>query len=185
MRKIFLALFTCTLCLFLAVTAFAAEHKNSDKNNLELEQPVETISFAEMERRLFNSSDEDILYIKINDDRVEVYTDISSDRSLRKQIILNTPNEEMLRLYSSNKETALQMSKMLTDYEADNKNINGYRIITDMDKPKKLENGQKIYRLWFMKIKYEKESRRSFPINIGIGIGIGGNDDGPYIGIGL
>jgi len=54
-----------------------------------------------------------------------------------------------------------------------------------MDQPKKLENGQKIYRLWFMKIQREKESRRGFPIGIGIGIGIGGHHDGPYIGIGL
>jgi len=71
----------------------------------------------------------DILYVKINEDRVEVYTDISKDRSIRKQIILNTPNEEMLRLYSNNKETATQMSRMLTSYEADNKNINGIVLL--------------------------------------------------------
>lgn len=185
MRKIFMALLTCTLCLLFTAAAFAEDSNTASKSKIDIQQPVETITAAEMEQRLLNGSDGDILYIKINDDRVEVYTDISKDRSLRKQIILNTPNEEMLRLYSNNKETAIQMSRMLTDYEADNKNINGYRIITDMDKPKKLENGQKIYRLWFMKIQREKESRRSFPIGIGIGIGIGGHHDGPYIGIGL
>ena len=53
-----------------------------------------------------------------------------------------------------------------------------------MDKTKKLENGTKVYRLWFMKIEREKPSRNSrFPINIGIGIGE--RHDGPYIGIGL
>ena len=52
--------------------------------------------------------------------------------------------------------------------------------------PKKLENGGKIYRLWFMKIEREKQSRRggwNFPIGIGIGIG-GGHHHGPWIGVG-
>lgn len=184
MRRMLLVILACLSCLILTTPVFADNNKNT-KVSVDIEQPAEIITVSEMEQRLLQTTPGDILYIKINDDRVEVYTDISKDRSLRKQIIINTPNEEMLRLYSNNKETAIQMSRMLTDYEADNKNINGYRIITDMDQPKKLENGQKIYRLWFMKIQREKESRRSFPIGIGIGIGIGGHDDGPYIGIGL
>lgn len=187
MRRLFLILAAFLACILCTTAAFAekSDKTTTSKSSIDINQPVETITAAEMEQRLLQGTAGDILYVKINKSRVEVYPDISNDRSLRKQIILNTPNEEMLRLYSNNKETAIQMSRMLTDYEADNKNINGYRIITDMDKPKKLENGQKIYRLWFMKIKREKESRRSFPIGIGIGIGIGGHHDGPYIGIGL
>ena len=52
------------------------------------------------------------------------------------------------------------MNKMLSDYESSNANFNGYKIITDKDTPKKLENGGKIYCLWFMKIEREKQSRR-------------------------
>lgn len=187
MRRIFLILMACLACFLFTAAVYAekTDKTTPSKSSINIDQPVETITKAEMEQRLLQGTAGDVLYLKINDDRVEVYTDISKDRSLRKQIILNAPAEEMLRLYSNNKETAIQMSRMLTDYEADNKNINGYRVITDMDQPKKLENGQKIYRLWFMKIKREKESRRSFPIGIGIGIGIGGHHDGPYIGIGL
>lgn len=185
MRKIFLALLTLTLCLFFAVAVYAEEAKPAGQKNIDLEQPIEVITAAEMEQRLSKDSHSDILYVKINNDRVEVYTNISCDRSIRKQIILTTPNEEMLRLYSNNRETALQMSRMLTDYEKDNININGYRIITDMDRPKNIQNGQRIYRLWFMKIQREKESRRNSPIGIGIGIGIGRHHDGPYIDIAL
>ena len=185
MRK-FLSIFVTLLTLLMfATTAFAEQtSKQESKNTIDIEQPIETITASVMQQRLLQGTIGDVLYVKINDDRVEVYTDISDDRSLRKQIILAAPNEEMLRIYSNNRETALQMSRMLTDYEAENKNINGYRIITDMDKPKELDNGNKIYRLWFMKIEREKPSRNGrFPINIGIGIG--GRHDGPYIGIGL
>ena len=111
---------------------------------------------------------------------------MATDRSLRKQMILTMPNTEMLRLYTNNKATFAQMNKMLSDYESSNANFNGYKIITDKDTPKKLENGGKIYRLWFMKIEREKQSRRggwNFPIGIGIGIG-GGHHHGPWIGVG-
>ena len=78
-------------------------------------------------------------------------------------------------------------NKMLSDYESSNANFNGYNVITDKDTPKKLENGGKIYRLWFMKIEREKQSRRggwTFPIGIGIGIGGGHHHHGPWIGVG-
>ena len=97
------------------------------------------------------------------------------------------PNTEMLRLYTNNKATFAQMNKMLSDYESSNANFNGYKIITDKDTPKKLENDGKIYRLWFMKIEREKQSRRggwNFPIGIGIGIGGGHHHHGPWIGVG-
>ena len=119
-------------------------------------------------------------------DAIKPIAIISADRSLRKQLILTMPNTEMLRLYTNNKATFAQMNKMLSDYESSNANFNGYKIITDKDTPKKLENGGKIYRLWFMKIEREKQSRRggwNFPIGIGIGIG-GGHHHGPWIGVG-
>lgn len=185
MRKISLILLALIFCLMASAVAMASDNTTkSSKDALDIDQPAEIITASEMEKRLYSGLEGDILYVKLSEEKVEIYTGISKDRSLRKQIIIGTPNEEMLRLYSNNKATALQMSRMLTNYEADNKNINGYRIITDMDKPKKLENGTKVYRLWFMKIEREKPSRNSrFPINIGIGIG--GRHDGPYIGIGL
>ena len=69
------------------------------------------------------------------------------------------PNAEIFRLYTANKAVEAQMSKMLLDYENDNTNFNGYKIITDKDLPKKLNNGQKIYRFWF----YENCPRKSKP----------------------
>ena len=74
---------------------------------------------------------------------------------------------------------------MLLDYENDNTNFNGYKIITDKDLPRKLDNGAQVYRFWFMKIEREKASRRGWNVPIGIGIGIGGHrHHGPWIGVG-
>ena len=122
----------------------------------------------------------------LKDEQVEVYQDLAKDRSLRKQLIISLPNTEMLRLYTTNKATYQQMSRMLLDYEEDNYNFDGYKIITDVDQPRTLENGTKVYRFWFMKIKREKASRRGvdFPIGIGIGIGGGHHHHGPWIGVG-
>ena len=182
MRK-FIHVIACILLCCLSLTAFAAKSK-VDVTDDELKSR-ETITVNEMNERLQAASDEDLLYVKIRDDRVEVYQGLASDRSLRKQLIIALPPTEMLRLYTKNKETFEQMQKMLSDYERDNTNFNGYKIITDKDNPRKLADGTKIYRCWFMKIAREKASRRGhdFPIGIGIGIG-GGHHHGPWIGVG-
>ena len=157
MRKIFYLLFI--LLFSLSLSAFAEEKKTS--KNMESPQPIAIISVDEMEQRLKNADlGEDLLYIKIKEEQVEVYSELANNRSLRKQLILKLPNTEMLRLYTNNKATYEQMSRMLLDYEADNYNFNGYKIITDVDQPRKLENNVKIYRFWFMKILREKPSRR-------------------------
>lgn len=183
MRKLLLLL----TCLLMCCSALAlAANKTKAADDPDAIQPMETISAAEMNERLQVGSSEDLLYVKIKEDMVEVYQGLATDRSLRKQLILTMPNTEMLRLYTNNKDTFAQMNKMLSDYESSNTNFNGYKIITDKDTPKKLENGGKIYRLWFMKIEREKQSRRggwNFPIGIGIGIG-GGHHHGPWIGVG-
>ena len=179
MRKLLLLL-TCLLMCCCSALALAAD-KTKAADDLNAIKPMETISAAVMNDRLQAGNNEDLLYVKIKEDRVE-----ATDRSLRKQLILTMPNTEMLRLYTNNKATFAQMNKMLSDYESSNANFNGYKIITDKDTPKKLENGGKIYRLWFMKIEREKQSRRggwNFPIGIGIGIG-GGHHHGPWIGVG-
>ena len=184
MRKLLLLL-TCLLMCCCSALALAAE-KTKAVDDADAIKPVETISAAVMNERLQAGNNEDLLYVKIKEDRVEVYQGLATDRSLRKQLILAMPNTEMLRLYTNNKDTFAQMNKMLSDYESSNANFNGYKIITDKDTPKKLENGGKIYRLWFMKIEREKQSRRggwNFPIGIGIGIG-GGHHHGPWIGVG-
>ena len=186
MRKsLMLMLSICLCCLNMLV--FAADKSKVDVTDDEL-KPVETISIDVMNERLQQSNTDDLLYVKIKDDRVEVYKDLAADRSLRKQLIITLPNTEMLRLYTNNKATFEQMNKMLSDYERANTNFNGYKIITDKDNPKKLENGAKIYRLWFMKIEREKAARRggwNFPIGIGIGIGGGHHHhNGPWIGVG-
>jgi len=150
--------------------------------------PQAIITIAEMDTALAEDTangSPDKLYVKIGEDRVEVYQGLATNRSLRKQLILKMPNTEMLRLYTANKSVEAQMSKMLLDYENDNTNFNGYKIITDKDLPKKLANGQKIYRFWFMKIAREKASRSHNSFPIGIGIGIGGGHHGPWIGIGI
>lgn len=184
MRKLILLLSLLVLCS-LPLLAQAAEKPVSSDS--EQPTPIETITAEEMSTRLKAGSSEDILYVKIKDDKVEVYKDLASNRSWRKQLILALPNTEMLRLYTTNKATFEQMNKMLSDYEKDNTNFNGYKIITDKDNPQKLDNGAKIYRCWFMKIEREKASRRSgwgFPIGIGIGIGGHHHHHGPWIGVG-
>mgnify|MGYP003517723571 FL=1 len=184
MRKIFYLLFI--LLFSLSLSAFAEEKKPS--KNMESPQPIAIISVDEMEQRLKNADlGEDLLYIKIKEEQVEVYSELANNRSLRKQLILKLPNTEMLRLYTNNKATYEQMSRMLLDYEADNYNFNGYKIITDVDQPRKLENNVKIYRFWFMKIQREKPCRRGVDFPIGIGIGIGGGHHHhrrPWIGVG-
>lgn len=184
MRKLIFLLSCLCLCS-LSLIAYAADTKQT---TLDAElKPSETITAEEMTTRLKTGSSEDILYVKIKDDRVEVYKELAGNRSWRKQLILNLPNTEMLRLYTTNKATFEQMNKMLSDYESANTNFNGYKIITDKDNPQKLENGAKVYRFWFMKIEREKASRRGgWGIPIGIGIGIGGHHHhhGPWIGVG-
>lgn len=184
MRKLLLLL-TCLLMCCCSTLALAADKTKAAMIRTQ-SNPIAIISAAEMNERLQVGSSEDLLYVKIKEDRVEVYQGLATDRSLRKQLILTMPNTEMLRLYTNNKATFAQINKMLSDYESSNANFNGYKIITDKDTPKKLENGGKIYRLWFMKIEREKQSRRggwNFPIGIGIGIG-GGHHHGPWIGVG-
>lgn len=186
MRKLLLLLICIALCC-LNMLAFAGEKNKVDATDGEL-KVKETITVDEMNSRLQTSSSEDLLYVKIKDDRVEVYQGLATDRSLRKQLVLALPNAEMLRLYTTNKATFDQINKMLSDYERSNTNFNGYKIITDKDSPKKLEDGGKIYRCWFMKIEREKAAHRggwNFPI--GIGIGIGGDHHhhgGSWIGVG-
>lgn len=184
MRK-FLYLF-CVLLLFLSLPVFAKEKKANKA--LEAPQPIATISLEEMEQQLKTTDiSQDLLYVKLKDEQVEVYEGLIKNRSLRKQLIIALPNTEMLRLYTTNKATYQQMSRMLLDYEEDNYNFNGYKIITDVDQPRKLDNGTNVYRFWFMKIQREKASRRGVHFPIGIGIGIGGghhHHHGPWIGVG-
>lgn len=184
MRKSLILLLTICLCC-LNMLVFAADKSKADVTDDEL-KPSETINVDVMNERLQAGSTDDLLYVKIKDNSVEVYQGLAADRSLRKQLIIALPNTEMLRLYTNNKATFEQMNKMLSDYERNNTNFNGYKIITDKDNPKKLENGTKIYRLWFMKIEREKAARRggwNLPIGIGIGIG-SGHHHGPWIGVG-
>lgn len=182
MRKLWLVFLFLALCL--SCTAWAKE-KNTDAKE-EGCRPAATMTVEEMERRWpEQDSAEDLLYVKIKDDQVELYEGLAKNRSLRKQLILQLPNAEMLRLYTLNKATYEQMSKMLLDYENNNTNFNGYKIITDKDLPRKLDDGTQVYRFWFMKIEREKASRRSWNVPIGIGIGIGGHrHHGPWIGVG-
>lgn len=188
MRKILAILLALLLCSF-SFTVFAnagAEQKKTETKTEDItaEQPEETITEAEMQKRLLENSDEDILYLKLDDNQIDVYKGTAADRSLRKQLIVAAPNTQMLRLYTNNKAVYEQMSKMLKDYENSNANLGGYKVITDKDLPKKLENGITIYRFWFMKLEREKHrSGWNFPIGIGIGIGWG-HHHGPHIGIG-
>ena len=183
MRKILTLVMLILFCL--ALPAFAKE--KAQNKDIEAPKPIAIITVAEMEQQLKTKEiSEDLLYIKLKDEQVEVYEGLAKNRSLRKQLIINLPNTEMLRLYTTNKATYEQMSRMLLDYEEDNYNFNGYKIITDVDQPRTLENGTKVYRFWFMKMQREKASRRGGNIPIGIGIGIGGghHHHGPWIGIG-
>ena len=175
------------LAILLLLCCFTVPAIAKQKEEPAALEPVAIITMEEMEQRCQNTStSEDLLYVKLKEEQVEVYEGLCKNRSLRKQLIIALPNTEMLRLYTTNKATYEQMSRMLLDYEEDNYNFNGYKIITDVDQPRTLQNGTKIYRFWFMKIQREKASRRgaSFPIGIGIGIGGGHHHHGPWIGVG-
>ena len=101
MRKLFLLLL-CLCCLTLP--AMAKEAKQT--KDAEAPKAIATITVEEMEQQLQSgSTSEDLLYIKLKDEQVEVYQDLAKDRSLRKQLIISLPNTEMLRLYTTNKAT--------------------------------------------------------------------------------
>lgn len=176
MRKIFL------LTMLLCSLVFTAYADKKDNQNVTLIAPAETITLDEMNTRLNEGKGTD-LYLKLADDKVAVYQNAGKDRSLRKQIVATAPNSDMLKLYTNDKNTFKQMSKMLRDYEDGNKNFNGYYVITDVDLEKTVSDTITIYRFWFMKLEKEKHDR-NIPIGIGIGIG-GGHHHGPWIGIGL
>lgn len=177
MRKLLLILLTILCCAFTSVSCAAKEENTVVEN-------VEKISISEMDTRLA-AEITDALYVKFGDEEgeVAVYHDTAKNRSLRKQIVLTAPNSIMIKLYTNDKKTFKQMSKMLSNYENDGKSFDGYRIITDVDNEKILSDTITVYRFWFMKIQKEKGGTR-FPVGIGIGIG-GGHHHGPWIGIGL
>lgn len=184
MRKAFFLLL-CSLLCSLCLLTHAAEEKASDATL----EPSETITESVMNERLQLGGSEDLLYVKTKNDTVEVYSGLAESRSLRKQLVLSLPDTVLVRFYTNNKATYEQLYKMLSDYERDNTNFNGYRLITDKDSPRKLENDAKIYRFWCMKMQREKKSRGGIPIGIGVGIGIGGghhhhHHGRPWIGIG-
>ena len=198
MKKFITTLMILIITVF-SCTAFAAASVNSDadkalsqaadtdkmssKNAESIEEKPEQLTLAEMNDRLA-AGEADVLYIKTGDDEVLAYKEAAASRSLRKQLILTAPESDMLRLYTNNEATYQQMSKMLKDYENSGYSFDGYRIITDTDNPKKLNNGITVYRFWFMKLAKEKHDRR-FPVGIGIGIGGGHHHRGPWIGVGL
>ena len=100
MRKLLLLLICLLMCSCSALALAADKTKAAD--DPDAIKPMETISAAEMNERLQVGNSEDLLYVKIKEDRVEVYQGLAADRSLRKQLILTMPNTEMLRLYTNN-----------------------------------------------------------------------------------
>ena len=139
MRKIIPIALCAYLCCFGVNAAFAdnkADVKDTNskvEQKIDIDQPVETITVEEMEHRLKNDPNDDVLFVKLDKDKVDVYTDTANDRSLRRQIVFGAPTESMIRLYTTNKATAGQISRMLEDYEDGNANINNYRVIMDID----------------------------------------------------
>ncbi len=170
----------------------AAAEEAEDADGDYIENPVETISVEEMNERLKTSSDDDLICAKIKQGEtevVEVYQGFAASRSLRKQFLLTSPNAEMIRLYTTNKATFGQINRMLNNYESENINLGGFKIITDKDNTKKLEDGGKLLRCVFLKVEREADSKRGgwrVPIGIGIGWGWGHHHHhgGPGIGIG-
>lgn len=194
MKKLITALIILAITMFSCAAFAAGEQKNTaaDKttapkkeatqNTESIDEKPQQLTLDEMNKQLAEG-EQDVLYIKTADDEVWAYKNIAASRSLRKQLILAAPGSNMLRLYTNHEATYQQMSKMLKDYENSGYSFDGYRIITDTDNTKKLDNGITIYRFWFMKLAKEKHDRR-FPVGIGIGIG-GGHHHGPWIGVGL
>ena len=127
MRKLLLLL-TCLLMCCCSALALAAD-KTKAADDPDAIKPIETISAAEMNERLQTGDSDDLLYVKIKEDRVEVYQGLAADRSLRKQLILTMPNTEMLRLYTNNKAIFAQMNKMLSDMKAPTPTSTAIRLL--------------------------------------------------------
>lgn len=72
MRKLLLPL-TCLLMCYCALALAADKTKVAD--DADAIKPVETISAAVMNERLQAGDSDDLLYVKIKEDRVEVYQD--------------------------------------------------------------------------------------------------------------
>lgn len=71
MRKLLLLL-TCLLICCCSALALAAD-KTKAANDSDALKPSATISAAEMNERLQTGNSDDLLYVKIKEDRVEVY----------------------------------------------------------------------------------------------------------------
>lgn len=82
MRKILTLVMLILFCL--ALPAFAKE-KAQNKDS-EAPKPIAIITVEEMEQQLKTKEiSEDLLYIKLKDEQVEVYEGLAKNRSLRKQ----------------------------------------------------------------------------------------------------
>ena len=85
MRKLLLLLTCLLMCCYSALALATDKTKAADAPDTI--KPMETISATEMNERLQVGNSEDLLYVKIKEDRVEVYQGLAADRSLRKQLI--------------------------------------------------------------------------------------------------
>lgn len=191
MRKLMAVILAALLC-GLSLSAWAAEEaaatapaaaqtEAADSAKNILTDPIEKITVEEMQRRLA-SEQGDILYLN-SDEEVFVYCGITKDKGLRKRIAAAAPNGTLLRLYTNNKDTFRQMYKRLQSYQGGSSVLGKYKVITDRELDKTLENGVTVYRFWFMKV--QKEQTRTIGIPIGIGIGWGGHyHHGPWFGLG-
>lgn len=136
-----------------------------NNNNLkDLAQCAEPISPEEMKNRLERHSQDDELFVKVNENDVFALKNIINNESLQKQLIYLLPEGKMQHFYTNNKKTADSMSKMLKHFQNNVIDVNGYRIVTDKDKVEK-EKLAPTYHFWCIKLKYSRVINRVYGYN--------------------
>lgn len=187
----------CTLCgpAFAEETKIDAEAKLKYSFVAELEGNMPSsvykgeITVEEMEKRLHAAGPNSLLYIKHNKEKVMAFDYLAKDKASCRQIIFAAPHDEMVEAYTTDKKSFSQFWNTLRPYTNQWNLVDGYQVVCDKSPAVQLENKNKLYRLWFKKVKPDNRARRVeggygggypwWPIGIGVVIGRHSHYDGP------
>lgn len=153
------------------------------------DKQVEKIDAKEMQARLEKGCAEDFAYFKFSDEEVLVYELLAGDKATCQELFFATPKENMVNVYTNNKNTMKSLWKAFKSKNGEWDAENGYKLAGAKSPVQKLENGGEIYKLWYQKVKADsrrvKVGRSGLPVPISIDIPIGRGRHRPRIGIGL
>lgn len=153
------------------------------------DRKIEIIDTKEMQARLENGKAEDFLYLKFADDTVLVYEALADDKAFCQELLMASPKELIVNVYTNNKKTMKTLWKAIKANKGEWDAVGGYRLAGAKSPVNELENGGEVYRMWYQKVKADgrrvKVRRRGFGLPISIGIPVGHGHHRPHIGIGL